>query len=197
MALSLTGAHEVAEAVLACVCAALEETAATVAGQPGCPCRACVVPGQPAWDECGNDACGDGGGQLTVHIARVFPSRTFPAEDRGGQEAVRGLRGCAPPPTTAMELVVTLLRCAPTLDEQGCPPTCEELQASARILHTDMVTIYSALECCIAGTAPTRRGRRYVLGGQRVLGPQGGCVGVEQRAIVALPPVCCPEGEES
>ncbi|MDX2813445.1 hypothetical protein PV410_12910 [Streptomyces sp. PA03-5A] len=195
MALSPLAVHDLAESVLACVCAALEATAAEIDGQPGCPCRACVVPGAAAWDSC-DDPCGQeqgAGGQLTVNVARIYPSTTFPTEDRD----VRGIRGCTPPPITAVDLVITLLRCAPGPDEGGCPPTCEDLAATARILHVDQVSVYNALLCCLPGTDPTRRrGRKYVLGPSRTVGPEGGCVGIEQRVTVALSGCKCPaEGE--
>ncbi|MFE3378699.1 hypothetical protein [Streptomyces anulatus] len=182
--------RDITEAVLGCVCAALDQAAAEIPEQPGCPCRACVVPGLPAWDECA-DPCGEetAGGQLTVHVARLYPSTQFPVED----QEVRGLRGCSLPPTTAVELVVTLLRCVPTIDENGCPPTCEELSAAATVTHIDAVTVYNALMCCLPHTGG-RRGRRFVMGPQRIIGPQGGCVGIEQRVTVALPGCApCPE----
>ncbi|WP_228980126.1 hypothetical protein [Streptomyces sp. DH12] len=192
MALHPLAVHELTETVLGCVCAALEVTAAEVEGQPGCPCRVCVVPGQPAWDSCDDPCTGETGGQLTVHVARIYPSTTFPTEDR----EVRGVRSCTPPPVTAVELVVTLLRCAPLPTEDGCPPSCDELGAAARTLHLDATTIYNALLCCLPGTSTRRRGRRFVLGAQRTLGPEGGCVGIEQRATVALPGCARCPGDE-
>jgi hypothetical protein len=190
VALKPESVHDLAEAVLACVCQALEETAAEVAGQPGCPCRSCVVAGEPAWDcddQCGADGHGVGG-QLTVHVARMWPSTDFPAEDR----TVRGQRSCPLPATTAVELVVTLLRCAPTVDEQGCPPSCGDLAEAARTVHVDAATVHNAVVCCVADVAA--RGRRFVLGGQRILPAEGGCHGVEQRVVVALPGCApCPQ----
>ncbi|WP_294011715.1 hypothetical protein [Streptomyces sp.] len=47
MALTLESVNGLATVVLACVCDALDSTAASVTGQPGCPCRY-VVPGTPA-----------------------------------------------------------------------------------------------------------------------------------------------------
>ncbi|MFG2404282.1 hypothetical protein ACGFR8_08060 [Streptomyces brevispora] len=195
MALSPLAIHDLAEAVLACVCVALDETAADVEGQPGCPCRTCVVPGTPAWDDCVDPCSGDdgAGGQLTVNYARIYGTSRFPQEDL----EVRGLRGCQPAATTAAEMVITLLRCAPTVNENGCPPTCEELSAAARVTHVDAATVYNALMCCLPKTAG-RRGRRFVMGQQKVIGPQGGCVGIEQRVIVALPGCApCPEDDSS
>ncbi|MEC3995150.1 hypothetical protein VSR01_17070 [Actinacidiphila sp. DG2A-62] len=192
MAMNPTAIFDLAEVVLACLCAELEATAAVVEGQPGCPERSCVVPGTAAWDDC-DGACEGLGkcGQLTVNVARIYPSTNFPAVD----QTVLGLRGCTPPPTTAAEFVITLLRCTPTLNDEGCPPSCEEIAASAKVVYTDMATVANALTCCLPGTAP--RGRRFVLGQSKILGPDGGCVGVEQRVTVAIPGCYACPSEES
>jgi hypothetical protein len=181
MALTATGIHDLAVKVRDCVCAALTSTAAEVEDYPGCPCRVCVVPGVPAWDSCFDPCTGEQGGQLTVHVARLYPSTTFPQPDT----SVQGTPGCKLPQTTVAELVVTLLRCAPMPSEDGCPPSCDEMEASARILHIDAATVYNAIMCCLPTTAG-RRGRRFLMGEQRTIGPQGGCVGIEQRVLVAL-----------
>ncbi|MTE20273.1 hypothetical protein F0L17_14375 [Streptomyces sp. TRM43335] len=196
MALTPLAIHDLAEAVLGCVCEALDRTAMEVDDYPGCPtCRVCVVPGQPAWDGCEDPCSGDEvGGQLSVHVARIYPSTSFPVED----QQVRDLRECVPPPVTAVELVVTLLRCAPYPSEEGCPPSCEEQAAAARTLHIDAATVFNALLCCLPYTGGGRRGRRFVLGQQRTIGPEGGCVGIEQRVTVALPGCApCPPLEDS
>lgn len=186
--LSPLGLHEVMEQVRDCVCAALDQAAAEVPGHPGCPCRVCLVPGAPAWDGCEDD------GQLTIHLDGTWQTDRFPVRE----QVVQGLRGCPPPGgvVTAAELVVTLLRCAPYGTEHA-PPACPELEAAAMVLHVDAVTVANALVCCVPETATGRRGRRFVLGAGRAVGPAGGCVGWEQRVIVALSG-CepCP-GEES
>ncbi|MGW1352838.1 hypothetical protein ACWCQE_26750 [Streptomyces sp. NPDC002409] len=190
--MNLLGIHELAETVLGCVCAALEETAAAVEDQPGCPCRACVVPGPPAWDGCNDPCSADGaGGQLTVHVAGTHPTAAFPSRDR----VVVGGRNCVPPAATAVELVITLLRCAPMMDERGCPPSCDDLADAARTVHVDAATIYNALLCCLPTTGTRRRGPVFTLGEQRVLEPAGGCMGVEQRVTVAVPNCGCPTEE--
>ncbi|MFF7250060.1 hypothetical protein ACFZBU_39935 [Embleya sp. NPDC008237] len=146
----------------------------------GCVCAANPCTGEP-------DV-----GQLSVSVARIYASSSddFPLETR----VVQGMRGCVPPPITAVELVVAVLRCAPSFDESGCPPTCEELATTARRLHVDMVTVYNALLCCLPSTDATRRrGRMFVLGPQRTVGPEGGCAGLEQRMTVGLPGCGCPE----
>ncbi|MER7841671.1 hypothetical protein ABTY98_38750 [Streptomyces sp. NPDC096040] len=198
MALNLNAVQDAAEAVLGCVCAALQEAAGQVDGQPGCPCRTCLVPGTVAWDSC-DDPCneapaGGAGGQLSVNVARLFPSTDFPTADRTlPPTQARGRLTCATPPAMAVELVVTLLRCAPTFDEGGCPPPCDALGEAARILHTDMVVVRNALECCLPATGEQRRGRVVFVGEGRTVGPQGGCVGLEQRVTVALPGCGCPQ----
>jgi hypothetical protein len=189
VALSPLVIHETAEQLLACVCAELAVTAARIDGQPGCPCRACVVPGTPAWDDCGGDC--EGGtppGQLTVNFVGLVASSNFPTDTRD----VLGSKNCLPV-RPAAEYLVTLLRCAPTADDNACPPSCDELTSAARILAVDSASLWNALQCCFPGTSQARRGRIFVIGPQRVVGPEGQCVGIEQRVTVALPSCACPE----
>ncbi|UJV42990.1 hypothetical protein [Streptomyces sp. AMCC400023] len=194
MAVTPESINGLATAVLACVCATLDQTAETVAGQPGCPCRSCVVPGTPAWDSC-DAPCGGGdevGGQLTVHVARVYPTSEFPVETRD----VFGLKSCSPV-LIAVELVITLLRCVPVADpDTGCPPSCEEEAAAARVIQIDSASVLNALLCCLpslSGVDMRRLGPRFIIGAQRTVEPAGRCGGIEQRVTVALPSCGCPE----
>lgn len=196
MALIPESVNELAQSVLACVCTALDTTAEQVEGALGCPCRACVVPGTPAWDSC-EDPCGEQagtGGQLTVHVARIYPTTEFPTETR----EVRGLKSCSPT-RIAVELVITLLRCVPVSDpDSGCPPPCEEETAAARVIQIDSASVFNALMCCLPNYGTRHKGPLYVIGAQRTLTPAGGCGGIEQRVTVALPSCACPdEGAES
>lgn len=195
MALSPTAVHDAATDLLNCVCQALDRLPVDVPGLAGCPCRSCVVPGQVAADGCDGSCppvAGEYPGQLSVNVTRLYSSdrSAFPRE----VATVRDLRECAPPPVTVLELAVTLFRCTPLPDDQGCPPSCEELTAAARQLHADLLAVQAAVLCCFAGTDPVqRRGRRYVLGQSRTMGPQGGCVGLEQLVRVALDDcITCP-----
>lgn len=43
------------------------------------------------------------------------------------------------------------------------------------------------LLCCLPQTGGGRRGPEFVIGAQRIIGPEGLCVGIEQRVTVALP----------
>lgn len=198
MALSLTAVHQIAEDVLGCVCRTLTATAEQVEGQPGCPCRACVVPGQAAWDSC-EDPCdsSDGiGGQLTVNVARIYQTtlEAFPSTETKERE-VRGRRGCQLSTLTAVELVITLLRCVPVPSDGACPPSCEELSAAARVINIDAVSVMNAVDCCLPSLSARRLGLIYSIGVQRQVGPQGGCAGVEQRVTVGLVNCRCPEEE--
>lgn len=199
MALSLLAVHQASENLLECVCTGLGRLPAEVPGLAGCPCRSCVVPGVAAADgcdaSCGTLPPGEHPGQLSVNVVRLYSSdrTSFPREVLAVQDG----KQCGPPPVTAVELAITVYRCAPLPSDQGCPPTCEELTASATQLHADMLAVQAAVLCCYSGTDTTRRnGRRFVLGQSRTLGPQGGCVGMEQRVVVALDDcVPCPPVE--
>lgn len=186
MALTPFTIHDTGRQILDCVCTALDDVAAANTGLLGCPtCRRCVVPGVPSWEDCGGECSGDPTGQLTVSWDGPWASTvsTFPAEDR----QIRDNRQCVLP-VMAVQFTVTLLRCAPVGDlDTGCPPSCEDLEAAARQLSADGVTVYNAVLCCVPQTSTAHRGRRFVMGRQRVLGPEGGCGGVEQRVTVELP----------
>lgn len=196
MTLSLLAVHQAADNLLTCVCTGLSRLPTDVPGLAGCPCRSCVVPGTVAADGCdagcATPPAGEYPGQLSVNVIRLFSSdrTSFPREVLAVQDG----KQCGPPPVTAIELAVTVYRCAPMPSDEGCPPSCDELNMAAMQLHADMLAVQSAILCCYAATDTTRRnGRRFVLGQSRTLGPQGGCVGLEQRVIVALDDcVPCP-----
>lgn len=188
MAVTYLSIHEAAEDLLQCVCDALTRAAAAVPGHPGCPCRACVVPGEAALDSC-DDPCGQGaagGGQLTVGTVRAYPV-VRGSELTTTDQVVRDLRQCGVP-DLAVELLVTVARCAPYPTEEGCPPSCEELTQSAMDVHTDIMAVQSAVLCCFSGTdpGPRGRGRRFVLGETRTVGPEGGCVATATTVTVIL-----------
>jgi hypothetical protein len=180
---------DASEALLACVCEALDDIPTTLPGMAGCPCRSGVVPGNEiAWDGCDTGCApldeGKWSGQLAVKTNRIFASDfgNFPRE----AAVVADLNGCKATPVMAAELVVSVIRCAPIGDGQ-CPPTVDELAATARQQNVDMVAVRKGILCCLAGTDPTRpRGRRFSLGGSTTIGPQGGCVGFEQTVTVDL-----------
>jgi hypothetical protein len=154
--------------LLDCTCSALEKT------QCGCPDYAFVSAGVVAYDHCCD------GGQLWVGIDRVFAYDRFPAP--------AGILNCTPP--LAADIVIGILRCAPTLNDKGEAPSAETLTASSAQVYEDAYAVVQGVLCCLV---PTQRERLFVMGNQRPLGPQGGCVGSELRLTVALvdpPPNC-------
>lgn len=183
--------------VLDCVCAALSATAREFPGFEGCPCRRYVAPGsEVSWEGCdtvcGTTAQDDAGGQLTVSLVRVYESSLarFPAQ----AVQIHSLKHCQVPPLTAVELEVTVLRCAPVGETPGgpvlpCGPSTTAWSDAARQQSTDILSVRRGLECCLAGTQVTpftRDGRRFVIGDTRTVGPQGGCVGSVTRVTVLL-----------
>lgn len=196
VALSILAVHQAAQNLLDCACEAVGRLPAEVPGLAGCPCRVGVVPGQPAADGCdgGCDVLpGQYPGQLTVNVNRLYASdvNNFPREvgllSVTGVSGIRDLKNCAMPQTTAVELQVTLWRCAPIPTDQGCPPSMPDLDATAMQMHADMLAVQQGILCCFSATDTTRRhGRRFVMGQTTSLGPQGGCAGFQTLVTVAL-----------
>lgn len=193
MAITYLAVHQAAADLLNCACQFLDRLPVEVPGLAGCPCRVGVVPGTPAADGC-DDGCGtlpegDYPGQLTVNVVRTYVTtrEKFPLYSPSSPDSVRDGKQCHSPLITAIDLAVTLYRCVPGPSDQGCPPTMAALNDSAMQLHADMMALQSAVTCCYAATDTTQRnGRRYTLGAATVLGPQGGCVGIQQLVSVAL-----------
>jgi hypothetical protein len=130
----------------------------------GAPDLAYVSFGPAGWDDCCGDANGKVGGQLTVAIGNVIPTRNFPLPLIQPTECVTPY---------AVPLVVELVRCAPTTDENG------QLDLAASIgplneLMDDGWRSLRALQCALA--EDTRRWDGIITG----LNPfpeQGGCHG--------------------
>jgi hypothetical protein len=161
--------ERLAQSLLDCACTALEATTC------GCPCHVFISAGAVAWDRCCDD------GMLWVGIDRLYAYERFPAPATG---AVM----CMPP--LAADLTISVLRCAPTLSDQGDAPSVEALTTSSAQVYEDAYAIITAVVCCLA---PYARARPFVIGNQRPLGPSGGCTGTELRFTVALtdpPPNC-------
>lgn len=193
IALGYLDVHQAATSLLECVCEALDRVPEQMPGLAGCPCRVGVVPGTPAADAC-DGACdmapGLYPGQLTVNVTRTYVAE-LPRYTNLSAVQLDGTN-CGPGALTVVDLMITLFRCVPTQTEE-CPPTMDELNASAMQLHVDMLAITQGVTCCFptAGT-DRRKGRRYSLGASTVLGPQGGCIGVQTPVTVALDGLSVP-----
>lgn len=126
------------DALVACVCAALEE-----ADRAACSCGLVVGPPEPGPAGCCNK-CGSNtvGGQVVGFLERVFPADLT----RDGIQQVQGQTCRAG--GTAAEITLVVLRCYPTMDEQGNMPTPEVTTDFAHNLNTDLTTVWNALRCC-------------------------------------------------
>lgn len=157
--------------LLDCACTALNASNSNCK----CPCRKFINVGETAWDQC----CPDG--QLWANIERIFTYKTFPI-------AAANVEGCQTP--LAADVVIGLIRCAPTMNTNGEAPTPDQLTNAAIEFYADAQAIYQGLICCLV---PTRRCQEFAMGAQRFIGPRGGCVGVETRLTIQLTDPCFPQ----
>lgn len=153
--------------------------AALDAGPTSSPDRWMIVAGEPAWDSC----C-PGAGQLTVNLRELYGSDNFPIDAAQTSEA-----GCCPAWTVA-DMSVLLTRCAPSPDDQGNPPTPRQLDANAQIVMDDCETLFTAVAQQLAVqyadmTSPTQVDH-YVVARAQVVGPQGGCVGIQVDYMIGV-----------
>lgn len=178
--------YDIAVKIKECVLPWLETTS------KGLPERSCVISGELAWDEC---ECG----QLTVAIQNEFEASGTNLPRSG--TATPGRRACGPPLYTANYLV-TMLRCAPT-GTNTAPPTCDELEAFARMTTEDAWAVRAGVICCLdeAITAKLPNGTRlyhdFVVGTQTRIGPQGACGGSQLPVSVTINNGCYPCNEVS
>jgi hypothetical protein len=98
-------------------------------------CRSGLVGGNVAWDDC-CECSADAEGQLWVRLIEWIPD---PDEEEVGWG------GCERP--GVMMVGVGALRCVPTIDEDGNPPTAQEETWAAMKVHRDSQIIRSAVLC--------------------------------------------------
>lgn len=125
-----------------------------------------VAAGQIAWDDC----CG----MLVVAPERIYRSISFPDEATGMEYCYDG--------TIAHEMLVLLVRCAPTVDSSGRAPTQAALNEAYQSLMEDAAVVWNALVCC---DLPDDWQRANV--SQQFTGADGGCIAVETRLIIGIP----------
>ena len=142
---------------------------------------ATLAPGTTvAWDNC----C-EPGGQLYVRLVEVFPTAgttaAFPSIDSQQQCGVSML---------AAQLAVGVIRCAHTVDDEGNPPTAQEMTVDALKTTEDMSSLLQAITCC---WGPEQR--QWKLSNWTPQGVRGGCVGGEWTVYVAVSPCGCPPAD--
>lgn len=151
--------------------------AALVGSISGRPERACVVPGEIAWDECD---CG----MLAVSPRRWFLSSSFPeaAEDSGAARI-----GPCSHAWIVGELDVEIVRCAPSPTGTALSVPCAQLDAAAQQLVSDAYFVLNGTIELLCAMKEDNEIVDYVLADQETIGPTGGCVGVGLRVQVAVP----------
>jgi hypothetical protein len=145
------------------------------ASPAGRPERACVVPGDIAWDGCD---CG----ALVASARQWILSDTFPD--------VAGFTGVQVTPCVMPWLVgtieVQIIRCAPSPNGDVLEVPCVKLDAAAEVLVADAwLTLDTTLQvlCELKGDEEIVD---YVLEPQTTIGPAGGCVGTTLSAQIAV-----------
>lgn len=174
-------AYTIGAALLGCAAAALAETEA------GAPDRSCVLAGEIAWDDC---ECG----QLTVAIASMFPTATFPSPAAAGAVSYRQSRCGAP--TLGITYNATILRCMPTGGADADPPPCEDLAAAAASAAIDAAAVRAGITCCLVEMVKAKDARNspvivdFLIGTQTFLGPAGACGGSNLSVTVGILNAC-------
>jgi hypothetical protein len=142
-----------------CVCLNLQ-----VKGQ-GPVCECLVAPGASvAWDYCGE--CGAGVcGMAYIQVDAAWPYSTFPSPDLDFT--------CRRP--LGYSLSVGILRCAPSLDDDGELPDGDTMTAAALGLLHDKDALFCAVRDC---------GGLVAMGTWSPQGPEGGCHGGEWQVFV-------------
>jgi hypothetical protein len=168
-------AYAIAAALRDCLCERLKTTVG------GAVCSCCIETGiAPATnDNCCN--CGTGQGQASIQLGEMYPSDKFPR--RGIQEykgpCTKGLT------VWVQEIIVSVYRCVPTVDENGYP-TCEERETAARKIFDDRNALMDVFTCC-----DWSLGRKITPGSWVPLENKGGCGGGMMTFYVNLGAVCC------
>jgi hypothetical protein len=140
--------------LLECACAEV-----TVNGQ-GEPCFCGIYPGSNvSWDYCGE--CNRGKcGMVYLQPGRTFPYTVFPQQELDAK--------CSLP--LGFEIELGVVRCMPTISEDGDLPDPADITAAALGLIADQYALYSAIKCCETSL------QSLVIERWTPSGPQGGCV---------------------
>lgn len=140
--------------------------------------RACLVPGEIAWDGCN---CG----LLAISVRNWFLTDSFPETSLAfGANAARGTP--CDLPWLVGDLVIQVIRCAPTPDGNAISVPCPELDESARVLISDAYVTLTETVSTLCELRESDQIIDYIVGSQATVGPAGGCVGSELTAQVGL-----------
>jgi len=123
-------------------------------------CFCGVVPGDAAALDYLGD-CSDLCGMAWVRLVTAYPSAQVATPDAQP-------RNCSA--LLGFDVELGIARCAPTMRENGEPPSQAEQSAAFELQMTDMMIMRRAVACC-------RDSNNWVLGGYTPFGPQGMAVG--------------------
>lgn len=142
-------------ALATCLCAEITDHPVT---PDVCFCG--VVPGEEtAYDYTGD--CTNACGMAWVRLVTAYPS-TVIGEASGQPGNCSHMLG--------MDVEVGILRCIEGPDEQGNPPSPDQMLAASMWQWEDMTTIRRAILCC-------QGSKDFLLGAYVPIGPQGNLVG--------------------
>lgn len=180
-----------ATALLDCACDALEQW---TTGR--CPDRACVYNGtvNVPMDDCCE-------GQLWVAWGRTIPTdwkaQSFGSFPTRAPRTSSVSAACLS--LIAFDFEIGIVRCAPTIDDEGNPPSCQEIERSAMQQHEDAWALLRGVLCCLRDF--DSQGYYVSWEQQEPIEDEGACVGSVLRVSIGheicpcidLPEV--PEGE--
>jgi len=155
------------EAILASVRGKLTQTPS---GWP-VSAQSYLVPGQLAWDNC---ECG----LLAIEWQSASYTAVFPTPH---QQLADGCK-----PYLALQLLVTVLRCAPSPNVNGDAPSPQSLQDAAIVNLDDIEALLMGTAQAVQTLDDSNMILQYALGSVNPAGPQGGCVGVTQQIFLGF-----------
>lgn len=141
----------------------------------GAPERACVVPGEIAWDEC---ECG----MLAVSPNRWLLSDSFPSETSSGEGRITP----CDLPWLVGELNIQIVRCAPSPANNSFSVPCARLSEAAQTHVSDAYVTLTTTVLTLCEMKSDEEIVDYVISDQTSVGPQGSCVGTELVALVSI-----------
>lgn len=141
----------------------------------GTPDRQLVSPGPPAWDCCP---------QLSVHVNAPAWANTQPTSP----DLSPGHRIQAYGVVYLVEMVATMIRCSPTINEQEMAlPRASDLTAAAKATNDDIWAVWNYIPKAIrAGTLFAPKERETFVDLPRAQNQEGGCAGWEFTVRVQL-----------
>lgn len=148
--------------------------------------RAHLVAGLDAvWDDCCESDEDTPGGTLWVRVIEQYPtagqSSPYPQRDTSP-------RSCHPF-MYSVQLAVGVVRCTPTVDDNGVAPSPTAISLSALEMTRDRANLEAAIRCCFADPETLPMGMeegKVILFGWNPVGANGGCAGGEWTLYLAM-----------